>query len=459
MSINYHQLIEKQRSFFATGKTKDIAFRIEQLTCLRSSILRNYPKVTKALNQDLRKSEFEAFGAEVTGALDELNAAIKYLDSWTQPLEAGTPPPFGEAQSRIYYEPFGCALILSTWNYPFVLCMKALIGALAAGNCCLLKPSEIAPHSANVIAEIVNDCFDEAYCTAVVCDVMETTAILAERFDIIHYTGNTRVGKIVARAAANHLTPVILELGGKSPCIVDKTADIESSVDSICSGKFLNAGQTCVAPDYLLVHKEVKDQLIAALQKQIKLFYGDNIQSNPDLGRIINIAHFDRLQSLLGEGRLLTGGHTDKAQLYIEPTLIDGIGWNSRIMQEEVFGPIFPIIVYDDIEEVIRQLARREKPLALYLYSTDEALQQRIIHDVSFGGGCINATILHMLNPHLPFGGVGNSGLGSYNGRWSIESFSHKKGVLNKTLTNEPSMFSPPYADHVEILKQIYLQN
>ncbi|MDR1747154.1 MAG: aldehyde dehydrogenase [Tannerella sp.] len=458
MASKYHQLIEKQRTFFATGQTKEATFRIEQLKRFRQAVIQKHSAITDALNKDLKKSEFEAFATEVTGVLDEVNAAIEHLENWIKPVEVATPPLFGDAKSCIYYEPYGIVLIISTWNYPFVLGFKPLIGAIAAGNCCVLKPSEISANASHVIADIVNECFDEACCAVVECDARETAELLTERFDFIHYTGNTRVGKMVALAAAEHLTPTVLEMGGKSPCIVDKTADIALSVQSLCWGKLLNAGQTCVAPDYILVHKDVKDKLIEALKAQIIAFYGESIRSNPDYGRIINLHHFERLQSLLNEGHIVFGGKTDKSQLFIEPTIIDDVNWNSKIMQEEVFGPIFPILTYSDLTETIQILASREKPLALYLYSTDETVQQQVIRDVPSGGGCINATILHMLNANLPFGGVGNSGIGYYHGRWSIETFSNKKSVLNKTPTNEPSMLYPPYDDHIQILKQIYLE-
>ncbi|MDR2041579.1 MAG: aldehyde dehydrogenase [Tannerella sp.] len=454
---SFKQLLEKQRTFFATGRTRAIDFRTEQLKRLRASILRNHSQIEEALYSDLRKHVFEAFGTEVTGALDEVNTAIEHLEAWTQPVEAPTPPAFGQAQSRIYFEPYGNVLLIGTWNYPFVLCLKPLIGALAAGNCCILKPSELAPATSRAIAGLIRDCFDEAYCAVVECTAREMPDLLAERFDMIHYTGSTRVGRIVAQAAAAHLTPVVLEMGGKSPCIIDQTADLALSVPSICWGKFLNAGQTCVAPDYLLVHRTIKEPLLELLRKQIRLFYGDDIRSNGDFGRIINEAHFDRLEALLAEGTIVCGGHTDKSGLYIEPTLLDDICWESKIMREEIFGPILPVITYEDLSDVIRELSGREKPLALYLYSTDEAVQQRVIRDVPFGGGCTNATILHMLNAHMPFGGVGNSGLGRYHGRWSIEAFSHRKSILHQTPAAEPSLFYPPYDDHVRILKQIYL--
>lgn len=454
---NYQQLLEKQRTFFATGKTRDIGFRIEQLKKLRQIVIEKHQDVEASLMNDLRKSEFEAFATEVTAMIDEINCAVENLEAWTKPMEVETSPLFGQAESKIYYEPYGTVLILNTWNYPFVLSFKPLVGALAAGNCCVVKPSEVAPTTSKVLADIINTAFDEAYCVAIEAGVEGTTKLLEERFDFILYTGSTNVGRIVAQAAAKHLTPTVLELGGKSPCIVDKSADIERSVASICWGKFINAGQTCVAPDYIWVHKEVKDRLIAALKNQIKAFYGDDIKNNPDFGRIINQRHFERLQGLMKEGTLVFGGETDASQRFVSPTLIDGITWDSTIMQEEIFGPILPIMTFENLEEVVDTLNKREKPLALYLYTTDKASEDLIINHVSYGGGCVNATLMHMLNTNLPFGGVGNSGHGYYQGRWSIETFSHKKSILNRALSDDPSPLFPPYEDHVQGLKGFYL--
>ena len=453
----YQQLLEKQRAFFATGKTRSLEFRIEQLIKLRQVVIQKHKDIETSLHKDLKKSEFEAFATEVTAMIDEINCAVENLKSWTKPMEVDSPPLFGQAESKIYYEPYGTVLILNTWNYPFVLCFKPLVGALAAGNCCIVKPSEVSPNTSHVLADIINSCFDEEYCVAIECGVAETTRLLEERFDFIIYTGSTSIGKVVAQAAARYLTPIVLELGGKNPCIIDETADIKQSVPTICWGKLINSGQTCTAPDYIVVHKDKKDELIEALKKQIKAFYGDNIQSNPDFGRIISERHVERLQGLLTEGTIVFGGETDKTDHYVSPTIIDGITWDSKIMQEEIFGPIIPIITYENLSDVIGRLKKREKSLALYLYSTDEATQQRIIQEVSFGGGCINATLMHMLNTNLPFGGVGNSGTGSYQGKWNIETFSHKKGILNRALTEEPSPLFPPYEDHIQGLKGFYL--
>ena len=454
---DYKQLLEKQKAFFATGQTRDYAFRIEQLNRLRQVMIEKHPDIEESLKKDLSKCEFEAFVTEVTAILDVIRNAVENLESWTKPVEAACVPLLGWGESKIYYEPFGVVLILNTWNYPFVLSLKPLIGAIAAGNCCIVKPSEVAPATSKVITDIIHTSFDESYCTAIEADVEGTTELLKERFDFILFTGGTNIGRIVAQAAAMHLTPTVLELGGKSPCIVDKSADIARSVGLICWGKLLNAGQTCTSPDFIIVHKDVKDSLIEALKKQITIFYGTDVKNNPDFGRIINQHHFKRLQRLMNDGKIVFGGEIDESQCYISPTVIDSITWDSPIMQEEVFGPLIPILTFDKLEDVVKEFSKREKPLALYLFTTDKASEELIINNVSFGGGCINATLMHMLNEHLPFGGVGNSGYGSYQGRWSIETFSHKKSIFNRALSDEPAPVFPPYKDHVKMLKQIYL--
>jgi acyl-CoA reductase-like NAD-dependent aldehyde dehydrogenase len=455
--LKHQQLLEKQRAFFAAGTTRDPEFRIAQLKRLRRVVIEKCGEVEASLYEDLGKCEFEAFATEVTAILDEIDCAVENLASWTKPVEVATSPLFGQADSTIYYEPYGSVLILNTWNYPFVLCFKPLVGALAAGNCCVVKPSEVAPATSKALADIINTAFDGEYCFAAEGGVDEAAEWLKERFDFIMYTGSSKVGRIVAQAAALHLTPAALELGGKSPCIVDESADIERSVASICWGKFINAGQTCVAPDYIWVHESVKDKLVEALKKQIKLFYGEDIKNNPDFGRIINRRHFERLQHLLEDSHVVFGGETDESLRFISPTVVDGVTWNDKIMQEEVFGPILPVMTFDNIGEVVKILATREKPLALYLYTTDKATEELIINRVPYGGGCINATLMHMLNTNLPFGGVGNSGYGFYQGRWSIETFSHKKCILNRALSDDPSPLFPPYADRASMLKSIYL--
>ena len=351
--LNYQQLLENQKWFFTRGFTRNISFRIGQLTQLRKVVIDKHEAIEKALYKDLRKCEFEAFVTETSAIIDEINCAIENLESWTKPVDVDSPPVFGQAESKYYYEPYGTVLILNTWNYPFVLCFKQLVGALAAGNCCIVKPSEVTPAVSKVLTDIINTAFKPDYCIAIECSVEETTELLKERFDFIIYTGGQRVGRLVAHAAAEHLTPTVLELGGKSPCIVDKSADIERSVTTICWGKLLNAGQTCTAPDYIWVHRDVKDKLIEALKKQIPLFFGNDIRNNPDFGRIVNQKHFERLQALLKEGNIVFGGETDERQRFISPTIIDGITWESKIMQEEIFGPILPVMTFDFLDDIV----------------------------------------------------------------------------------------------------------
>ena len=454
---DYEQLLEKQRAFFATGKTRNIPFRIEQLKKLRQVVLEKHQDIEDSLKKDLGKCEFEAFVTEVTAIFDTIDNAVENMESWTKPVEAACLPVFGPGESNIYYEPYGSVLILNTWNYPFVLGFKTLIGALSAGNCCIIKPSEVALASSKVFADIIHTAFEASYCAVIETDAEGTTELLKERFDFILFTGGTHIGRIVAQAAAKHLTPTVLELGGKSPCIVDKSADIARSAGLICWGKLINAGQTCTAPDYVWVHKAVKETLIEALKKQIITFYGKDIKNNPDYGRIINQRHFERLQGLMKDGQIVFGGETDESQRYISPTIIDDITWDSPIMQEEIFGPLIPVLTFENIEDVVIELSKRDKPLALYLFTTEKSTEELIINNVSFGGGCVNATLMHMLNPNLPFGGVGNSGYGFYQGRWSFETFSHKKSVFNRALSDEPAPVFPPYEDHVKMLKEIYL--
>ena len=456
MATVYKKLVEKQRGFFATGVTRNVDFRIKSLKKLRLAIQTRNEQIAEALKKDFGKCEFETFATEIMGTLDEIDLAIKNLHRWTKARKVISPLVLFKSTSRIYCEPFGSVLVISAWNYPFQLAMIPLVGALAAGNCCILKPSELSPHTSVLLAEIIQKCFDEAYCAVVEGGVNETTSLINERFDFIHYTGSTRVGKVIALAAAKYLTPVVLEMGGKSPCIVDETADIELSAKRIVWGKFLNAGQTCVAPDYLLVKREVKEVLVKALVKQIKHFYGDDPILSPDYCRIINQQKFDRLAAYLEEGHIICGGKKDRVLLSIEPTLIDELTWDSMLMQDEIFGPVLPVMEYDDLLDVIGIINGGERPLALYFFSKNKKDQQRIIKEVSFGGGCINATVLQTANMHMPFGGVGNSGMGYYHGKWSFEAFSHKKSILNKSLLVDFPFLYPPYKDKVKLLKKFF---
>ncbi|MED4756296.1 aldehyde dehydrogenase [Priestia megaterium] len=430
---NYQELTKKQLSFFNSGKTKDVAFRIETLKKLRELVVRHEDDILKAVKADLNKPEIEAKRAEVGLVLSEIDFAVKNLAEWAAPKEVETPSTHAGAKSYIYQDPYGLALVIAPWNYPFQLAVSPVVGAIAAGNCVVLKPSELTPHTSSLLAKMFNENFPEEYLTVVEGEVETSTALLKENFDYIFFTGSTMVGKIVAEAAAKHLTPVTLELGGKSPTIVHEDANIEEAAKRIARGKFANAGQTCVAPDYILVQRNVKDELLANLKQVVTNTYGEDVSQNLDFPHVVSEKHFDRLNSFLTNGDIVFGGKTDRSRLFIEPTVLDNISWEDNVMQDEIFGPILPVIVYDEISEVIEAIVKRPKPLALYLFSEDEAIQDRILNSVSFGGGSINDTINHMTSHYLPFGGVGDSGMGAYHGKASFDTFSHAKSILKRS--------------------------
>ncbi|KML31045.1 aldehyde dehydrogenase [Priestia aryabhattai] len=430
---NYQELTKKQLSFFNSGKTKDVAFRIETLKKLRELVVRHEDDILKAVKADLNKPEMEAKRAEVGLVLSEIDFAVENLAEWAAPKEVETPSTHAGAKSYIYQDPYGLALVIAPWNYPFQLAVSPVVGAIAAGNCVVLKPSELTPHTSSLLAKMFNENFPEEYLTVVEGEVETSTALLKENFDYIFFTGSTMVGKIVAEAAAKHLTPVTLELGGKSPTIVHEDANIEEAAKRIARGKFANAGQTCVAPDYILVQRNVKDELLANLKQVVTNTYGEDVSQNLDFPHVVSEKHFDRLNSFLTNGDIVFGGKTDRSRLFIEPTVLDNISWEDNVMQDEIFGPILPVIVYDEISEVIQAIVKRPKPLALYLFSEDEAVQDHILNSVSFGGGSINDTINHMTSHYLPFGGVGDSGMGAYHGKASFDTFSHAKSILKRS--------------------------
>jgi aldehyde dehydrogenase (NAD+) len=453
-SLDIQVAIANQRTFFATGKTKDYNFRVAQLNKLSQLIKDHEQLILDAVYADLRKPALEAFGSEILITLSEIKFALKHLKTWMKPKKVGTPINLFPSSSYIYAEPLGVVLIVAPWNYPFALTIQPLIGAIAAGNCAILKPSEHTPHTSNAIAKIINDNFDPNFIIAIEGGIETNQALLAEKFDHIFFTGGTAIGKIVMEAAAKHLTPVTLELGGKSPCIVDETCDLEVTAKRIVWGKFYNAGQTCVAPDYLLVQKNIKPLLIEKLVTHVKAFFGVNPQKSPDLARIVNDRQFDRLVGLLDEGKVLIGGNSDKSDHFIAPTLIDAVSPNSKIMAEEIFGPILPILEYDQLSEAIAFVNAHPKPLALYFFSSNKQNQERILQSVSFGGGCFNDMIMHLGNPELPFGGVGHSGMGSYHGKASFDIFSHRKSVLKNSFRFDLKWRYPPYTMTLESLKK-----
>ena len=439
------KVIEQQRQFFAEGKTKDVNFRRQQLEKLKAAIKQHESQIITALHQDLRKPELE--GYVELAVLQDIDYTLKHLKSWTKRKKVEASLNQFPTSAYIYSEPLGNVLIIGPWNYPFSLMISPLIGAIAAGNCAILKPSELAPQTSNVLKKLIDDTFDLEYIAAIEGGVETSQALLAENFDHIFFTGGTKIGKVVMGAAAKNLTPVTLELGGKSPCIVDSNIDLKETAKRIAWGKFINAGQTCIAPDYLLVDKQIKAELIEAIKQCIRDFYGDNPQQSPDFARIINRRQFDRLQGLLSDEEIILGGETDADDLYIAPTLITDPAADSPLMEEEIFGPILPILEYENLSSAIALINSRSKPLAIYIFSEAEDLQQQVLMNTSSGGVCINDTIMQVGVNELPFGGVGDSGIGSYHGKASFDTFSHQKSVLKMPFRFDLNWRYAPYAD------------
>jgi aldehyde dehydrogenase (NAD+) len=427
------QLVTKQRTFFNTGHTKSVEYRIQALQNLRKGIEKYQQRILDALRADLNKSEAEGFSSEIRIVLGELDYTLEHLRNWAAPRTVPTSSAMPDAVSTIYPEPYGVALIIAPWNYPFQLAFGPLIGAIAAGNCAVIKPSELTPATSRLIFDLIQDIYSEEYIAVMEGEVETSTALLNEKFDYIFFTGSTGVGRIVMKAAAEHLTPVTLELGGKSPAIVHKDADLQLAAQRIVRGKFLNAGQTCVAPDYLLVDEQVHDQLIDHIRAEVSNAYGDDVMQNKDFPHIVNARNFDRLSAFLTNGSTLMGGRSNRGQLMIEPTVLGDITWDSPVMQEEIFGPVLPVIKYSELDPILGEIVCRAKPLALYLFTENEVLQEQVLNQISFGGGCINDTLFHMTSHYLPFGGVGESGMGSYHGQQSFEVFSHHKSILKRS--------------------------
>jgi aldehyde dehydrogenase (NAD+) len=451
---NFSEIIAQQRQFFQTGKTKDVAFRISQLKILKQLVIENKPAIIQALKADLHKPEFETYATEI-GVTKEIDYALKHINSWTKPKKAAVPLEFFPYSAKIYPEPLGVVLIISPWNYPFQLIISPLVGAIASGSCTIIKPSELAPHTSNLIKELIDKYFSPEYIKVIPGEIETSQQLLAEKFDHIFFTGGTAIGKIVMEAAAKHLTPVTLELGGKSPCIIDTDINLEHTAKRIIWGKFINAGQTCIAPDYLLVDKKIKSDLINALQKCLKEFYGENPANSPDYARIIHQKHFDRLTNLLKCGEVIIGGETKPEELYIAPTLLENVSLEDPVMEEEIFGPILPIIEYTDINEAITLINSRPKPLALYLFSQNKNLQKRILQETSSGGVCINDTVIQVGVSSLPFGGVGDSGMGSYHGKAGFDTFSHYKSVLQNSFRLDINWRYAPYQGKLPLLRKI----
>jgi acyl-CoA reductase-like NAD-dependent aldehyde dehydrogenase len=456
-AITISEIVCRQRQFFETGQTRSLKFRWQQLQVLKQAILSEESAILDALQADLHKPVQEAYVLEIACCvLSEIDYALKHLRSWVKPQRVRVPWAQFPASAQVYRDPLGVVLIISPWNYPFMLAMSPLIGAIAAGNCVMIKPSELATHTSRALATIIAQHFAPEYITVLEGGVEISQQLLAQPVDHILFTGSTEVGKRVMAAAAQTLTPVTLELGGKCPCIVDIHTNLACTAKRIAWGKFLNAGQSCVAPDYVLVDRRIQTELIASLQTAIREFYGENPADSPDYGRIINPRQFERLIGYLQGGQILMGGQFNAETLYIAPTLLGQVAIDTPLMQTEIFGPILPIIPYADWDEAIAHVKQFPPPLALYLFSTHPPHQDQVLQTTKAGAICLNDTLLHLGVPELPFGGVGASGMGRYHGRAGFETFTSQKSVLQRSFQLDLSLRYPPYRNSkLEMLKRL----
>ena len=446
-----HAIVKKQRAYFYTGATLNVDFRLDALKKLKTAIQKRQDEI----QADLGKSAFESYMCETGLTLSEISYMLKHTRSFAR--EKRVPTPLAQFHSRSFTKPspYGSVLIMSPWNYPFLLTIEPLVDAIAAGNTAVLKPSAYSPNTSAVIKELIEDCFPLEFVTVITGGRSENTCLLKEHFDYIFFTGSQAVGKDVMRQAAEHLTPVTLELGGKSPCLVDRTANLKLAARRIVFGKFLNCGQTCVAPDYILCHESVKEKLVEALKEQVRRFWGTEPLKNPELPRIVNRKHFDRLCGYLANGQVEIGGHTSEETLQMEPTVLSGVSWDDAVMQEEIFGPVLPVLTYGDFDALLTFLRTRPKSLAGYLFTRSTEHEDAFLKRLSFGGGCVNDVLCHLATTCLPFGGVGESGMGSYHGRRSFETFSHTKPVLKKSLRVDVPVRYPPYKNKRKWLKRL----
>ncbi|MEY8760773.1 aldehyde dehydrogenase [Chryseobacterium tongliaoense] len=443
--MNIQEVLFRQKEFFKTQKTKNLKFRKMYLEKLRDLITENQSLLNEAIHKDFGKSEFDTFTTEISFILNDIRYYLNNLKALAKPKKVRTNLVNQIGKSKIYSEPLGCVLVIGAWNYPYQLSLSPMIAALAAGNCCIVKPSEIAENTMKIMSKLINENFPSEYLYVFEGGIDETTELLQLRFDKIFFTGSTKVGKIVYQAAAQNLTPVTLELGGKSPAIVTKDANLDVAAKRIVWGKFLNAGQTCVAPDYVLIEESVQEQFLETLRKYIKDFKYEPGSEN--YTRIINQKNFQRLIALINKDNIYFGGNYDQEQLYIEPTILTQIDWENDVMKEEIFGPILPVISYVSFNHILNTLLELEKPLSAYLFTNNSEEKEAFTQKLSFGGGCINDVVMHLGNENLPFGGIGNSGIGNYHGKFGFETFSHQKPVLEKATWGEPNIKYPPYSE------------
>lgn len=451
--MNIPGILEQQHVFFNSRITRDIRFRKAALNRLRQEILKREKEITEAMYQDFRKSEFESAILEIGIVLTELNFAIRRIRRWTRPRKVLSALVNFPSSSFIYKEPFGTVLILAPWNYPFLLVFTPLIGAVAAGNTVVLKPSELTTHTSRIVAKLIAEVFDPGHVTVVEGDSTVAASLMNEKWDYVFLTGSSSTGKRVAEAAARTLTPCTLELGGKSPCLVDETADIPLAARRIVWGKFINTGQSCIAPDFVLIHEKVKETFVKECIRCIHRSYGENIRQSPDFPRIISNRNFKSLLSMLEGQKILFGGDTDEADLYISPTLVDHPPMDSPIMKEEIFGPLLPIIGYKDEKEMLEVLDRYKDPLAFYVFSRSRKKSKKLFHEFSFGGAVWNDTMVHFGETRLPFGGIGHSGMGKYHGKHTFNTFSSSKGVAHRATWLDIPFRYPPYTKKVGLMK------
>ena len=438
-------ILEEQRKFFLSGETLPIKFRKQMLKKLYASVVFHKEEILSALTSDLGKSDFEGFMCEVGLSLTEISYMIKNVKKFAKEKTVVTP--LAQFASRSYKKPcpYGNTLIMSPWNYPFLLSIEPLANAIAAGNTAILKPSAYSPATSKIIEKILSECFEKKFVAVVTGGRQENAALLEQKFDFVFFTGSQAVGKEVLRHTAENLTPAILELGGKSPCIIDSSAKIHLAAKRVVFGKYLNCGQTCVAPDYILCHKDIKDEFVKEVKIQIEKQYGKNPLENSDYGKIINQKHFERVSSLINAEKIVHGGKTNPQTQQIEPTVLDNVTWDDAVMQEEIFGPIMPILTYENLDQLIADLQKKQKPLALYFFSQNKNNIKAVTEKVSYGGGCINDTIIHLATSEMGFGGVGESGMGSYHGKTGFDAFSHTKSIVDKKTWMDLPMRYQPY--------------
>jgi aldehyde dehydrogenase (NAD+) len=452
------RIYHAQQAFFRTGATKPYAFRKKQLKALMTAIQANEDLITEALYKDLRKPAFESFGTEIGPTYAEIRHTLHGLRQWMQPQKVETPLLFFPSSSKIITDPLGVTLIIGPWNYPFLLMITPLISAIAGGNTTILKPSDEAIHTGMVIEKIIKETFDESYIAVIQCQGPQVGTEIIEKyhFDHIFFTGSVRVGKLIMEMAAKHLSPVTLELGGKSPCIIDKDVNLRHAALKVAWSKMINAGQTCVAPDYILVHESVKDAFVEKLKSTFDKMLGEHPQQSPDFGRMINKKRFHAVNKYLSQGKIVYGGQTDETDLFIAPTILEGVKITDTVMQEEIFGPVLPVISYSSKEEVLEWIEKNPYPLSLYVYTNNRSTEKFYMEQVRFGGGCINNGVIHLGNPDIPFGGVGTSGLGQYHGKQGFDTFTRPKSIMKSPTWFDAPLWYAPYKNHVKWIKLLF---